>query len=114
MGRGLLTVWSSLGHQHGSVVVQAKRKGYCRSRCFHFLCSQPRDAIADVAFGDCLEIVKVRSAGVWQAVIFIQHDFRGDAADCRCDGRNGDRVQHVNSGVARNNQYWPSLGSAAL
>jgi hypothetical protein len=106
--RNLLTVWS-LGHQHGSVVVQAKRKRYCRSRFFHFSRSQPRDTIADVAFGNGLEIVKVRSASVRQAIVFSQHDFCRNAADCRGDRCNGYRVQHPNGGIARNNQYWSSL-----
>lgn len=63
-----------------SVVIQAKRKRHRRSRFLHFSRSQPRDTIADVAFGNGLEIVEVRSAGVRQAIVFSQHDFCGDAA----------------------------------
>jgi hypothetical protein len=55
---------SRAGWEMDSVVSQAKRKRHCRSRFFHFSRSQPRDTIAYVAFGNGLEIVKIRGASV--------------------------------------------------
>jgi hypothetical protein len=69
-----------------SIVIQAERERNGLCRFFHFSSRQTRDASADIAFGNSLEIVKVGSTGVRKPIVLGQHHFSGDAAYRRCDG----------------------------
>jgi hypothetical protein len=60
-----------------SIVIQAERERNGLCRFFHFSSRQTRDAIADIAFGNSLEIVKVGSTGARKPIVLGQHHFSG-------------------------------------
>jgi len=93
----------------GSFIVEAERERHGCRCFFHFPRRQSGNAIADIALGYRLKIVEVCCAGMRQTVLLRQHDLCGNAADCRCDGRNGDRVQYCYCRLAGKDQHWPLL-----